>query len=356
MRERPILFTPGPTEVHPEVLAAMGRPPISHRGAEVAELVQSILPMARRVFGTAGPVILSCSSASGLMEGTIRNCVPRRSLHLVSGAFGDRWRQIAEDCGRETAVIQVEPGRAITPESVEEVLAGGGVDAVCLTHNETATGVTNPLQAIAAIVRRHPETLLMVDAVSSLGGIPVEVDAHGVDVCFASVQKALALPPGFALASVSSRALERSRGVRGRGYYFDFVRLAECSEKAQPLATPSVSHLFALQVQLARVLKEGLDARYARHAAMARRVQAWARERFAVLAEGGAESNTVTCVVNNRNLKVAHFQDRLRERGFQISNGYGVLKEKTFRIGHMGEHTLESVEKLLKAMDEVLAW
>jgi predicted phosphoserine aminotransferase len=337
------------------VLEAMARPVISHRGAEIGEIVREVLSGARRVFGTEGAVLLSSSSASGLMEGSIRNCVERRSLHLVCGAFGERWRQVASDCGIEPGVVQVDPGKGIRPEAVEEALAAGSYDAVCLTHNETSTGVINPLQEIAAVVRRHPGVLLLVDAVSSLGGVPVEVDRLGIDVCFASVQKALALPPGFALCSVSKRALERARGKKGRGYYFDFVRLSEASEKAMPLATPSVSHLFALQVQLRRLLAEGLPARFARHSEMARRVRRWAGDRFGVLAEPGFESDTVTCVVNTRRLDVGEFLGRLRARGFQISNGYGALKERTFRIGHMGEHTVEGVERLLSAMDEVLS-
>ena len=317
-------------------------------------MVRDILSGARQVFATDGTVLLSTSSASGLMEGSIRNCVAKKPLHLICGAFGERWRQIAADCGMDPGVVRVEPGKGIRPEQVEEALSRGEYDAVCLTHNETSTGVTNPLEEIARVVGRHSGVLLLVDAVSSLGGIPVEVDRLGIDVCFASVQKALALPPGFALCAVSGRALDRARGRKGRGYYFDFIRLAEASARAMPLATPSVSHLFALQVQLGRILKEGLPARFARHAAMAQRVRRWARERFSVLAEPGFESETVTCVVNTRKMRMAEFLERLRGRGFQVSNGYGDLKDLTFRVGHLGEHTPEGVEALLAAMDEVL--
>lgn len=320
----------------------------------MAGMVREILSGARRVFGTGGTVLLSTSSASGLMEGSIRNCVGRRPLHLICGAFGERWRQIAADCGMDPGVVRVEPGKGIRPEQVEEALSGGEYDAVCLTHSETSTGVANPLEEIARVVGRHSGVLLLVDAVSSLGGVPVEVDRLGIDVCFASVQKALALPPGFALCAVSGRALDRARGRKGRGYYFDFVRLADASDRAMPLGTPSVSHLFALQVQLGRILREGLPARFARHGAMAQRVRRWARERFSVLAEPGFESDTVTCVVITRKVKMAEFLERLRDRGFLVSNGYGELKDLTFRIGHMGEHTPEGVEALLAAMDEVL--
>jgi predicted phosphoserine aminotransferase len=351
---RPILFAPGPTEVRPEVLAAMARPVISHRGPEIGGVMRDVIAGARKVFGTAGTVLVSSSSASGLMEGAIRNCVARRSLHLVCGAFGERWRTIAADCGIEPGVLLAEPGRPILPEQVERALGEAGYDAVCLTHNETSTGVTNPLEAIARIVRRRPGVLLLVDAVSSLGGIPVEVDRCGVDVCFASVQKALALPPGFSLCAVSDRALAAARAQKGRGYYFDFVRLAEASAKGMPLATPSVSHLVALQFQFERIAKEGLEARFARHAEMARLVREWASSRLGLLAEKGYESNTVTCVKNTRGIAVGEFLGRLKQRGYQLSNGYGDLKETTFRIGHMGDHTVEGVRDLLQAMDEVM--
>jgi len=352
--QRTVLFTPGPTEVRPEVLAAMARPVISHRGEEMAALVRDILGKVGRLFQTSERVLLSTSSASGLMEGAIRNCVRHRSLHLICGAFGDRWRQIAVDCGIEPGVVEVEPGRAISAGDVERALSAGSFDAVCLTHNETSTGVTNPLEEIAAVVRRHPEVLFLVDAVSSLGGIPLDVDRFGIDVCFASVQKALALPPGFSLCTVSPRALAVAQKQKGRGYYFDFVRLSECSARGTLLATPSIPHLFALQVQLDHIAREGLEQRYARHAAMAERVRTWVRDRFALLAQAGYESNTVTCVSNTGKIGVVDFVGRLRLRGYQISQGYGSLRETTFRIGHLGDHTLGSVDGLLRAMDEVL--
>jgi len=351
----PILFTPGPTQVLPEVLEAFARPVISHRGPEIAAIIRDVLPGLREVFQTRGDVLLSSSSASGLMEGAIRNLVTRRCLHLVSGAFGERWRQTALDCGREADALRVEPGQAFQPEAVERALQQGSYEAVCLTHNETATGVTNPLAEIAAVIRRHPSVLLLVDAVSSLGGMPVEVERHGIDVCLASVQKCMALPPGFSVCAVSSRALARAREAKGRGYYFDFVRLAEASAKGQPLATPSVSHLSALQAQLAVMAREGLPARYARHQAMAAVVNEWALQHFGILAAEGCRSTTVTCVVNTRNLVIADLLTRLKQRGFQISNGYGDLKEATFRIGHMGEHTVAGVQALLSTLDELLA-
>jgi aspartate aminotransferase-like enzyme len=272
----------------------------------------------------------------------------------VCGAFSERFYEVALSCGAEADPLHVEWGLPVPAQAVADLLASGRYDAVALTHNETSTGVTNPLGAIADAVRRQPDVLLLVDAVSSLGGIPVEVDRHGIDVCLASVQKCLALPPGFSLCAVSDRALDRSRRRVGKGYYFDFVRLKEFFDRQVPLATPSVSHMFALLAQLKRIEAEGLETRYERHRAMGEAVRAWAADRFALFAAEGARSETVTCVSNTRGMRVAGFVEGLAARGFGISNGYGRLKEHTFRIGHMGDHTVEGIVRLLDAMDEVL--
>lgn len=354
-RDHKVLFTPGPTEVAPEILREMARPVVGHRGAEMQALIGELVPRARTLFGTrAHDVFFTACSATGLWEAAIRNCVARRVLVPVCGSFSERFYEVALACGAEADPLQVEWGRPVKAQAVDDLLATGRYDAVALVHNETATGVTNPLPEIAEAVRRRGDVLLLVDAVSSLGGIPVEVDRNGIDVCLASVQKCLALPPGFSLCAVSERALARSRGRAGKGYYFDFVRLKAFFDRQVPLATPSVSHMFALLAQLKRIEKEGLEARYARHRAMADATRAWAEERFALFAAAGARSDTVTCVTNTRNLDVADLLSRLARRGLGFSNGYGRLKERTFRVGHMGDHTVEAVRGLLRAIDETL--
>jgi predicted phosphoserine aminotransferase len=351
-KDRKTLFTPGPTEVAPEILREMARPIIGHRGAGMQALIGEIVPRVRQLFATrTHDVFLTACSATGLWEAAIRNCVGRRVLVPVCGAFSERFYEVAVACGAEADPLHVDWGRPVPARAIADLLATGRYDAVALVHNETSTGVTNPLADIADAVRRQPEVLLLVDAVSSLGGIPVEVDRHAIDVCLASVQKCLALPPGFSLCAVSERALARSRARPAKGYYFDFVRLKGFFDRQLPLATPSVSHLFALLAQLKRIEKEGLEARYARHRAMAERVRSWAARRFALFAAEGARSDTITCVVNSRRLDVADLVARLGRRGFGISNGYGKLKEQTFRIGHMGDHTVEAIDGLLEAID-----
>jgi predicted phosphoserine aminotransferase len=333
----------------------MARPIIGHRGAEMQELIGEIVPRARAIFGTRShDVFLTSCSATGLWEAAIRNCVERRVLVPICGAFSERFYEVARACGAEADPLHVDWGQAVAARAVADVLASGRYDAVALVHNETSTGVVNPLEAIAAAVRRRDDVLLLVDAVSSLSGVPVDVDGNGIDVCLASVQKCLALPPGFSLCAVSERAMERSRGRVGKGYYFDFVRLKGFFDRRFPMATPSVSHMYALLVQLKKVEAEGLEMRYARHREMADITRAWATERLALFAAEGARSDTVTCVKNTRGMNVAAFVAALAARGIGISNGYGRLKEATFRIGHMGDHTVEEIRSLVRAMDEVL--
>jgi predicted phosphoserine aminotransferase len=352
-----ILFTPGPTEVSPEILREMARPVIGHRGAEMQAILADVLPRARRLFGApeGHELFITASSATGLWEAAIRNTVERRLLVPVCGAFSERFHEVALACGVEADRLETEWGRAVDPAAVGERLERGGYDAVALVHNETSTGVTNPLPAIAEVVRRHPGVALLVDVVSSVAGMPVEVGRDGIDVALASVQKCLALPPGLALCAVSPRAMERSRARAGKGYYFDFVRLKGFFDRMMPMATPSVSHIVALQAQLRRIDAEGLEARHARHRAMADATRQWTAERFGFFAAPpGCRSDTVTCVSNERGLDVAAFVKAVARRGYAISNGYGRLKEKTFRIGHMGDHTVAGVRALLAVMDEAL--
>jgi predicted phosphoserine aminotransferase len=356
MPDHRILFTPGPTEVSPEILREMARPVIGHRGEEMQSILGDLLPRARQLFGAPGyEIFITASSATGLWEAAIRNCVARRVLVPVCGAFSERFLEVAVGCGVAADRLDFEWGRPVDPQAIRERLADGTYDAVALVHNETSTGVVNPLAAVAEVVRHHPEVLLLVDVVSSLGGVPVEVARHGIDVALASVQKCLALPPGLALCAVSERAMARSKGRQGKGYYFDFVRLKGYFDKRMPMATPSVSHIFALQAQLRRIEAGGFEERYARHRAMAEVVRAWAGARFDLFAAEGSRSDTVTCVRDPRGGDVGALLKAIARRGFAVGSGYGRLKETTFRIGHMGDHTVDGVRALLAVIDGVLA-
>ena len=349
------LFIPGPTEVAPEVLAEMARPIISHRGQEAAALQRRISEQAARIMMTSHPVLLSSSSATGLMEGGIRNSVERRVLSLVCGAFTQRWHRIALDCGKEADRLEVPWGEAIRPEEVDRALATGRYDAVTVAHSETSTGVVNPMADLAAVLRKYPDVLFLVDTVSSLGGMPVKTEDWGIDLCLASVQKALALPPGFSLCSVSPRLMERSRRAAGKGFYFDFTRMLEKAEKGEPLTTPSLSHMFAMRLQFDRILEEGLEQRWARHHAMGETARAWAQDRLGLFPAVACASDTLTCVRNTKDISVSGLIAFLKQEGMLISNGYGDLKEKAFRIAHMGELTPDDLRGLLYQIDRFLS-
>lgn len=348
------LFIPGPTEVAPEVLQAMARPPIGHRTEEARALILDVSSKLRRLLNTTQTILLSTSSATGLMEAAIRNLVAERVLCTACGAFGHRWYRIALSNGKDADLLEFPPGKAVEPEVVRQALSRKRYDAVTFVHNETSTGVISPLAEMAEVLRDFPDVLLLVDAVTSMGAVPIEFDRLGLDVCLASVQKALALPPGFAVCAVSDRALDRAAKVEHRGYYFDFLEMKRRADDGQTPITPSLPHLFGLQVQLARILQEGIHARYQRHLRMARLVQDWARERLALFADESALSPTVTAVATRGMVDPQRLIQHARERGYLIASGYGEFKATTFRIAHMGELREEDLAELLTCLDDFL--
>jgi aspartate aminotransferase-like enzyme len=349
------LFIPGPVDVRPQILAAQTRPMIGHRSPEYAALQARIVPRLKPLFGTGGRVFVVTASGSGLQEAAVRNCVGRRCLCLINGAFGARWHQVALANGKQADALEAPLGVAIRPEQVDERLRTGDYDAITLVFNETSTGLLNPLPEIAAVVGRYPDVLMLADAVSAAGGVEIRADEWGVDVCLTSSQKALALPPGLALCSVSERAMARAASVPHRGWYFDFLEYDKQAAKNHTPATPAVSLMQALDAQLDAIGLEGWQARFARHRRLMEQVHAWVRASgFDLFAEDGYRSPTVTAVSNTREVDVRALNAYLRERGMLISDGYGPLKGKTFRIAHMGDVTEEVVAELLRAMSDFL--
>lgn len=348
------LFIPGPTEVRIENLAALARPQVGHRSAEFKALYASVIPKLRKLLGTDGKVFLFTSSSTGVWEAAIRNCVRERVLCCMQGAFSDRWLKVAESNGKQALPLKVEWGQAITAEMIDTELAKGGYDAITVVHNETSTGVMNRLDEIAAVMKKYPDVSFLVDAVSSMAGSKIDVDALGIDVCLAGLQKAFALPAGLAVASVSERALEKAATIEHRGYYFDLIEIAKYDSKGMTPSTPAIPQIQALDAQLDDFFIEGLDARFARHAFLADIVRSWARRNFALFAAEGYESPTITCIENTRGVSVAGLNEELAGQWAMISNGYGVLKEKTFRIAHMGDTQEWEIRGLLATIDRIL--
>ena len=350
------LFIPGPVEVRPDVLAQMAKPMIGHRGKEASALQHRISDKLRQLFYTDAAILLSTSSGSGLMEGAVRSCTLKRAAVFSIGAFGKRWGEMAVCNNVPTDLYEVEWGTATTPELVDEVLASGKYDLITITHNETSTGLMNPVEEIAGVVKNYPEVVYCLDAVSSMGGTKIEVDQLGVDICITSTQKALGLPPGMAICSFSQKAVERAGQVSNRGYYLDLLALYDYvqTKDYQYPSTPSLSHMFALDYQLDRIMEEGLEQRFARHLQMAEYVRAWARRNFALFADERYLSNTLTAIANTRSIDIAALNKALGDRGYQISNGYGKMKDKTFRIAHMADCNLADIQDLLANIDDII--
>ena len=351
---KPKLFIPGPTHVDDEILHAMGEYPVGHRSSAFSELYDEVVEGIKKVIFTQNRVFLGTCSATGLMEAAVRNTVERRCANFICGAFSKRWYEITRACGIHCDYFEVDPGRAIKPEMVHKLLETGRYDVLTIVHNETSTGVMNPIAEIAEIVNEFEDILLLVDMVSSMASVKVDVDNLGIDVALASVQKGWGLPPGFAVCSVSDRAFERSGRVKNKGYYFDFQVMERYALKSQTPTTPSLPHMYALRCQLNRIFREGLDNRFQRHKSMAKRVRAWAKKDFDLFAEKGFESDTVTCVENTMGINISDMLSRLLKKAYMISGGYGPLKGQTFRIAHMGDLQLSDIEELLSAIDETI--
>jgi predicted phosphoserine aminotransferase len=351
------LFIPGPTDVAPDILEAQAQPMIGHRSQAFSALFERIQTRIRTVLQTDHRVFVTASSGSGLQEAAVRNCVAGRLLLCASGAFGERWHSVALSNGLHTDLLATEWGQPLTPDQVAAAMADGDYDTLALVHNETSTGVENPVPAIINRARDiNPDLVVLIDAVSSAGGVDIPIDEWGIDVLLTSSQKCFALPPGIAFAAVSDRALQRAEQVEHRGWYFDFLLLEKyLLEKQSTPATPAISLLFALDRQLDRILAEGLQARFARHVSMAQRVRSWAEDRFGLYAAEGHRSKTVTTVRKPDGFDFPGLASFLDERGMVIANGYGKIREETFRIGHMGETTLEDVNHLLGTIDDYLA-
>jgi aspartate aminotransferase-like enzyme len=351
------LFIPGPIEVKDDILNKMATPMIGHRSKDASNLQRDISNNLRKLFFTENEILLSTSSGSGLMEAAVRCCTKKRAAVFSIGSFGDRWHEMAVSNGINADLFKSESGSITTPDMVDEVLSTGKYDLITITHNETSTGVMNPIDEISKVIKKYPEVIFCVDTVSSAGGVKIETDKLGIDICITSSQKALGLPPGLSICTISERAVEKARTIKNRGYYLDLVQLYDTIKKKdyQYPSTPNLSLMFALSYQLELIMKEGLDNRFNRHLTMAEYTRNWAKENFALFPDEKYASVTLTTVKNISNISVKKLIEELGKRGFAISNGYGDLKEKTFRIAHMADLTLEDIKELLLNIDDILS-
>lgn len=350
-------FVPGPTWVRPEILQEMTRPMMGHRSSEFRALCEGIYRDVRELFRTKQRSFVATSSGTGLLEGALLNCVPRRVLVTTCGAFSERWLRIAQNTGVEVDELDFDWGKAVDPEMVATHLTGrrGHYDAVTFTHNETSTGVMNDLEALAEVVHAETkDTLVLVDAVSSLGAAPVLVDEWGIDVCVASTQKGIALPPGLTVFAVSDRALDAARRKHYRGTYFDFLEYQKNADDNSVPFTPSIPHFFALAKQLDHILREEtLEVRWNRHAAM-RDLTLERTAPYAELMSDREHASVSISALRPTNGNPGAIVKAMKDRGYTLGGGYGQWKDEGFRIGHMGDITVESLGAMLDVLDEVV--
>lgn len=355
------LYIPGPIEVSPKTFEAFCRPMIGHRSQSFKDLYADIQPKLQSLLYTEQLVFLSTSSAWGVMEGAIRNLVGKKVLNCMCGAFSDKWFDVSKRCGKQAEALKVEWGSPILAEQIDQKLATGEFDALTLIHNETSTGTMSPLAQIAQLKSKYPDVMFIVDAVSSLSVLKIDFDALGIDVLLAGSQKALALPPGLTVFTVSPAALKKAATASDRGYYFDFIEFQKNGEQSMTPSTPSISHIYALQSKLDEILLEGLDNRFARHEKLNGLVHQWANKNgFTLFPEKGYESKSLTCINNGakpggRVMDVAKFQKLVKEKGYLIDGGYGKIKGTTFRVSNMGDETEASIQQLLAVFDESLS-
>ena len=350
------LHIPGPVNVSDGTYQALTKPVMGHRSSDFVDLYQKCQPLLQELFMTEDPVFLSTSSAWGVMEGAIRNLSKKKVLCCMCGAFSDKWLDVAKRCGKEAESLSVEWGANIDPTLIDEKLTTGEYDLITLVHNETSCGMMNPLEDIMAVLSKYPDVISVIDTVSSFSVVPIPKDKWGIDVILTGSQKALALPPGLALFSVSQRAFERAKTIEGRGYYFDFIEFLKNHEKGMTPSTPVIPLIYGLLYTLEKIFEEGVAQRHSRHAELNQNVHTWVEKNgFELFPEKQFASKSLTCVKNNLDIDIAGFVKTLREeKKLSIDGGYGKIKGKTFRISNMGNESFESIDFLLSQMDETL--
>jgi serine---pyruvate transaminase len=351
------LMTPGPTPVPPEVLAALAQPIVHHRSPDFQPLFARCLERLQRVYRTRGDALLMTASGTGAMESVVANLTApgERVLVVSAGNFGERWGAIAAAHGCEVEWLRLPWGNTPTPDALGVKLGEAGpVKVVFLTHSETSTGVVCDLQALAATVR-EAGALVAVDAVSSLGAVPLETDAWGLDAVASGSQKALMSPPGLAMVAVSERAL--AERVAARSYYFDWERIRNAQARLDSAFTPAVSLVAALDVALGLILEEiGLDAAWDRHARLGRACRAGLTAMgLELFSPDDDRAAVVTAAHAPEGVDATEVVRALRDRfGITIANGQGELKGRIFRIGHIGYFDVFDITTTLSAVELAL--
>jgi len=352
----PKLFIPGPTHVSQDVLQAMAHPQIGHRTPEISILIKKIVKGIQEVLYTDNKILLTSNPATALWEMGIVNSVSKGILHAVNGSFSNKWALVSEKCNHYKKIIDYDWGKGVKADDVDKLLSTGKFDTFAMVHNETSTGVMSNLDEISQLLKnKYPDIIWLVDAVSSMGGIKIEVDHLGIDFILSSTQKAWGLPAGFSVCAVSDKIYQRSQSLQNKGYYFDLMTYDKSYAKNQTPTTPSISHLFGLEHILNKIKIEGLENRWNRHIEMAHYAREWAKNHNqSLFPESGCESYTLTCIKNDQNWDINTLNEKLLDKGFRMDRGYGPLRCKAFRVAHMGNIYIDDLTEYLAVIDELL--
>jgi len=351
------LFTVGPVACYPEVLEAMGHQMYSHRSKEYFTLHYDTVKRLQSFISTKNEIFLFSSTGTGFMEASVRNCVRKKMICCINGSFGERFAEVAESNGITVVKLAPPLGEPISPAELDKLLVDHpDAEAVAMTHNETSVGLINPLKELAAVVRKHGK-LIFVDAVSSMGGTDINVDELGVDVCFSSSQKCFGVPPGLGIGSVSERALGLSAEVTNKGWYFDFKIWEEDQKKGRGTpVTPAIPQIAGLNAALKMIERKGGKQWYfnlygERNQKIRRGIEKLGLSTFP---KKGNESPTVNCINAPKGMEGGLVYEKMRDKGFELAEGYGSIKKKTFRIGNMGYIEMADIDMMLKNLGEVI--
>src|ERR671935_3414 len=358
MAERRYLFTPGPTPVPPEVLAALAEPVVHHRERDYREVYERCLARLRDIYRTEHDVIMFTTSGTGAFESAVANLTSPgdRQLVLSAGNFGERWAGMVKAFGAELVHVRLDWGETPEPDDLRSALAeAGDVTVVYLTHSETSTGVVCDVQALSTVAK-EAGSLVVVDAVSSLGAVPLETDAWEIDIVVSGSQKALMCPPGVAFTSVSQVALETSARATAPRYVLDWERTRKAQAKLDAPFTPAVSIVRALDVALGLLLEEGLESAFDRHARLGRACREGAKAMgLELFSPDEDRSAVVTAAYAPDGIDATELVLTLRDRfGITIANGHAHLKGKIFRIGHIGWFDVFDITTALAAVELAL--
>lgn len=349
-------FIPGPTEVRSEILMAMTRPMVPHRSSEFEELFARLQTGLRYVFQTDRPVYITAASATGMMEAGIRCAGEGSVLSLVNGAFSERFAHIAEMCGRQVDRYEVGWGSIHDQAELEIYLTRKDYSAITVVHSETSTGALNDVRKLSDRAHSHG-VVCLVDSVSGLGGAELRTALWGLDYVLTGSQKALALPPGLAFSTASTTFIEAAKKTAGRGVYFDLVEMDDFAVRGQVATTPALSLMYALDVQLEAIRKEGIEKRWKRHEAMSDMTSRWLDDcrdsgvDMKNIVQPAFRSPTVSAIQLPKGLPAGEFVGRVSSQGIRVASGYGKLKSETFRIGHMGDHSPATLQRCLAACE-----